>query len=327
MAPPALLLRSPMTLSAIRIPRDTLAAMENEPNIDASADDAVSRDRDDADTRWPPDSASAIEQFMKVGGGTDAGIRLRQVLVVLFPVAFILIAARAPLTTPLWDRGVAWVALAVLVIFEILGIRELVLARGRRALGERLASNAATHGHMRWCPACGGDPFGDAPCCRRYPKGWTRMDLHAFWHEMASIGVSRVDAADRPRGPYSTSPGTPSGGGRFRAAQLRRQVRRLLVVMACVLAIIGLHEVTDGGGLPMILELAIIVMPILWAAKALEGFLRTLFRGYPASTPSAPRCGKCGQELRTPYPERCTECGTTLKAWNSVTFGPEALGN
>jgi hypothetical protein len=292
MASAALLVRASTTLSAIRIHRDTLAAVENEPNIKPSVEDASSRDRDDADTRWPPDSASEIEQFMKVGGGTNAGIRLRQVLVVLFPVAFILVAARR-----------------------------------RRALGERLATNAATHGHMRWCPAFGGDPFGDAPCCRRCPKGWTRMDLHTFWHEMASIGVSRVDAMDRPRGPYSTSPGTPSGGGRFRAAQLRRQIRRLLVLVACVLGILGLHEVTDGGGLPMILELAIIVMPILWAAKALEGLLRTLFRGYPASTPSAARRGKCWQELRTPYPERCTECGTNLKAWDSVTFGPEALGS
>ena len=152
------------------------------------------------------------------------------------------------------------------------------------------------------------------------------MDLHAFWHEMASIGENVHDAVDRPRGPASTTPGTPSGGGRFRSAQLRRQVRRLLGIAACVLAILGLHEVTDGGGLPMTLELAIIVMPLYWAARALEGFLRTLFRGYPASTPSAPRCGKCGQALRTPYPERCTECGTALKAWNSVTFSPEALG-
>ena len=46
----------------------------------------------------------------------------------------------------------------------------------------------------------------------------------------------------------------------------------------------------------------------------------------PQGRGAQPKLSKCGQALRTPYPERCTECGTALKAWNSVTFGPEALG-
>ena len=174
------------------------------------------------------------------------------------------------------------------------------------------------------CPGCGQDPFEPNGCCRRFPQGWSRLDLHGFWHELAVARETRGKEQEkltwnRCRGPAGTSGEYPRLGlGSLMRHILRQKSTIAFVAVVVVFTVVGWMIVQ--GNVNRFIQTMILVGVLGYMLLATGLGLR---RKPPIGTPTRPRCAKCHYQLHPPFPERCPECGKDLVPWDSITFDPD----
>jgi predicted RNA-binding Zn-ribbon protein involved in translation (DUF1610 family) len=203
------------------------------------------------------------------------------------------------------------------------------------------------------CPQCGTVPFEAASCCRLAPEGWSRLDLHGFWHEIGAkrrdppVGGTRTmrdlgittrrsrsetkrtkEAWQRARGPLGTSLRHP------RAKPVQQSIRLilgwwkalwpLLFVPIAVVAVVPL--VTRGGptGAAELILPGIFGIIAIWGVRESIKRLRSI---PPAGGRTLPRCTGCGYRLHPPFLDRCPECGKNLDERDAVSLLPQSSAN
>ena len=256
----------------------------------------------------------------------------------------------------------AWETLGFLTIHAAAGYLLLLAAalillkisrqfRIRRCL-RSITGNLSEHGTST-CPRCGTVPFAAASCCRLAPEGWSRLDLHGFWHEIAAkrgdppagwtrilrdagmtrlrprAGIKRTkNAWKRARGPLGTSLRYP------RAKPVQQSIRWILGwwQMAWPLVFVPLAVWTAAPlitrGAPI--GTAELILPGIFGLTAIWG-VYTAIRQRQSMTPvggtTLPRCTRCGYRLHPPFLDRCPECGKNLGERDSVSLLPQSPAN
>jgi hypothetical protein len=294
--------------------------------------------------KWPVDSRKAGDALHLHQTMTLLTIALEGV------VGLVLLSLASIMLLPVWESleipdlhpafGFILLFAATVISFKI--GRQL---RTRRRL-RLITRNLSEHGTAT-CPRCGTVPFDAASCCRLAPEGWSRLDLHGFWHEIAvgrsdpptgwfqtlrNAGITPAwsrpdtqtrDAWQRGRGPLGTSLQYP------RAKPVQKSIRwthrwwqlfwPLLFVPFAVWAAIPL--VTRGGPIDQgrLVIVALFGIAAIWGIRASIKRLRSMS---PIGATTLPRCAGCGYRLHPPFPDRCPECGDAVGDWDAISLLP-----
>lgn len=232
------------------------------------------------------------------------------------------------------------------VVIAIVAIVVGIQGHRRRVPIDRVAARLFEGRFESTCPGCGGDPFAGVRCCRRFPEGWSPLDLHGFWHEFAAAGSGRGRPGDakilfdtrtrdstkartdvqaeawwRCRGPLGTSASHPrSGFGLQSGLRLLLRHRASARLLATLAALIIVGWMLANGTFNQVGSTVVVILVLTWM---LFSYVRSWHRKAPIRVATRPRCGRCRHLLHPPFPERCTECGEELAAWDSITFNPD----
>jgi hypothetical protein len=284
--------------------------------------------QDDPHVRWAPLPARAVGGFLAASGADRTGMVSRGLLALTLLIPIVVGVAMMTSGTAA-DPLVPSILIVIFGGLEATVIADLSRVLARRRSAARIADLAKEHGHMAWCPQCGGDPFDGTPCCRGFPRGWTWRELHACWPELACVPLGRGSesklALARPRGPVQSSWRHPRGGWRMTTGRRWGLGVRVVLTMVAV-GIFGsrLISVMIAGWNVMIVLMGLLTLTLIPPTIRLW---RDWKRIPLDSLPSEPCCRSCGYQLHPPFSNRCTECGGSLDAWNAVSFIPAYEGD
>ncbi len=316
----------------------------SEPGDTAASDPGDEAMLDKVIEKWPVDSRKAGDALHLYRTVTFLTIALEGVVgLVLLSLAIItLLPVWESLDVPDLHPVVGFILLfaATVISFEI--GRKLRIRRRLRLI----THNLSEHGTST-CPRCGTAPFQAASCCRLAPEGWSRLDLHGFWHEIAvgrsdpptgwsqtmrDVGITPAwsrpesqtrNAWQRGRGPLGTSLRHPSAKPvqqsiRWTLGWWRMLWPLLFVPVAVVAAVplLGRGGPIDGRRLVIV---GLFGIAAIWGGRASIKRLRTMS---PIGATTLPRCAGCGYRLHPPFSDRCPECGDALGAWDAISLLP-----
>ena len=272
---------------------------------------------DELAERWPIDHDLAIETVSNRAArrrrmnlyGTTA-----TVVAVLVGIGFVM--ARHELSI-----GIATNLIVAIVLATTAAVMGFLGNRSRR-VAAAIEAGLADRGLCSVCPRCGGDPFVDRGCCRRFPSDWSEIDLYGFWHELSHIQSDHGDierAYRRPRGSMGSSVNHPDGSSVLGAPFPRSLPLGKLAWMLLYAAVVW------GAASTTSLDPVTRFIVLILAVAGMVSVLASLRIHAPAGSETHVRCAGCRYILRPPYVGRCPECGGGLGNWKDVTFDQDQI--